>query len=635
MWLVNCSNYRLEFNDVDSPGCNPYWILSHTWGDDEVTFQDMQNLSLASSQTKGFQKIKAMCDLTSAGGLSHCWIDTCCIDKTSSAELSESINSMFYWYKQAERCVAYLEDLEPGRGEPAEAELAKCRWFTRGWTLQELIAPRDVQFYDSHWTLRGGKRELCHSLSGVTKIDGHVLWPRTQNIQGVLRTVSVAKKMSWAAGRRTTRIEDKAYCLLGIFDVNIPLLYGERGRAFTRLQHAIAQNSNDLSLFAWIADQEDDTYGDLTVTGDNYSGLLAKDPSQFGACLDIERIDDPVLPPPYWTITNAGIEMTTALAHTFGGAIITRRSDNTVDTKFSRRFAGDPTRVCLFLHCKSATRPGLKMDDWEFMALAVWLRKTRLGYVRVRPRELCAIRRGAMFFGDPEHIRISMSMTKQLYSAVIPGHHKIDDRDGSYRLRTSIRVIDEHGGTGIECAHHPAHLWDRGQLSFRGVDEVASNLTMGVIEITISSLPGKEPFSQTCWVFCGTVRKHNTASWMCPEPWIELVCEGPEGLASVLGSEPWGRSRLRNPFALFSLLGRLKARSFQPDPASLNTDCVVRCTPTLHIMLSASSFRDGDDGENAPKASEVTILVDRFDPTTQPTPMSARGRENLAAEQIM
>ncbi|KAK4097036.1 hypothetical protein N658DRAFT_397268, partial [Parathielavia hyrcaniae] len=302
MWLLNCSNYRLGPNNLDSAqDTNRYWILSHTWGDDEVTFQDMQDPSRA-SQKKGFRKIKGMCELASANGLTHVWIDTCCIDKTSSAELSEAINSCCnFWYKMANRCIAFLEDLEPAAGIATEEDLRNCRWFTRGWTLQELLAPSQVDFYDGHWNPRGTKGYLCRGLFRITGICPTVLMD-----PHAVQSVPVAMRMSWAAARQTTRIEDKAYCLLGIFDVHMPLLYGEREKAFIRLQQTIAQNINDMSLFAWIADPLE---GPLQKWSATYSGLLAKDPSQFSGCAGVAHILDPLLSSPSWIITNAGIEI--------------------------------------------------------------------------------------------------------------------------------------------------------------------------------------------------------------------------------------------------------------------------------------------------------------------------------------
>lgn len=175
----------------------------------------------------------------------HCGI-RCCIDKTSTAELSEAINSMFSWYKNAWVCYAYLSDV------PDDADLsghtssfALSRWFTRGWTLQELIASPDVIFYSVNWQSLGSKLGLCDLLTKITGIDEEVLKYRN------LESTCVAKKMSWAANRKTTRIEDTAYCLLGIFDVSMPLLYGEGAKAFTRLQEEIMKVSDDQTLFAW------------------------------------------------------------------------------------------------------------------------------------------------------------------------------------------------------------------------------------------------------------------------------------------------------------------------------------------------------------------------------------------------
>jgi len=145
MWLINTITCTLEyFNDSSIP---TYFILSHTWGDEEVTFQDIKNLDSA-KKMKGFQKISGICawaQRTSqfskdAGRVDHVWVDTCCIDKSSSAELTEAINSMFRWYKEARACLVYLEDLEPCEigSTPTLEQLRPCRWFTRGWTLQEL-----------------------------------------------------------------------------------------------------------------------------------------------------------------------------------------------------------------------------------------------------------------------------------------------------------------------------------------------------------------------------------------------------------------------------------------------------------------------------------------------------------------
>jgi hypothetical protein len=168
----------------------------------------------------------------------------CCIDKTSSAELSEAINSMFRWYQKAQVCYVYLTDVS-GHNSSRENELSQSRWFTRSWTLQELIAPKFVIFYSKTWETIGTKEHLSHTISKITSIDEDILCGSS------LELVSAAKKMSWAATRQATRKEDVAYSLLGLFDINMPLLYGEGQKAFTRLQEEILRSSYDHSLFAW------------------------------------------------------------------------------------------------------------------------------------------------------------------------------------------------------------------------------------------------------------------------------------------------------------------------------------------------------------------------------------------------
>jgi hypothetical protein len=246
MWLINTSSLELQ-HVVDSTQ-ETYIVLSHTWGDGEVTFQELDQP--ASRSKAGFAKIENTCNLARKQGFEWAWVDTCCIDKTSSAELSEAINSMFAWYRDSRVCFVYLADLEPilaGTNDSDRASLLvkhlpQCRWFTRGWTLQELIASRNVEFYDQKWNFVGRKSELEGLLSRITNIDTSVLRDSSR-----LRAVPVARRMSWASTRQTTRKEDLAYCLLGIFDINMPLLYGEGEKAFLRLQEAIATEINDLS----------------------------------------------------------------------------------------------------------------------------------------------------------------------------------------------------------------------------------------------------------------------------------------------------------------------------------------------------------------------------------------------------
>lgn len=245
----------------------PYAILSHRWGAaaDEVTFQDLNggNSTLA-RQKKGYYKVEACCAQALKDGLTYAWIDTCCIDKSSSAELSEAINSMYRWYSSAQVCYAYLEDV-PSDQDPrvTDSLFRKSTWFTRGWTLQELIAPAVVLFFAGNWAPIESKSVLGDVIEEITNVGREVLMDRDK-----LYSTCVAQKMSWASQRRTTRLEDEAYSLIGLFGVNMPTLYGEGPRAFIRLQEEILRLSNDHTIFAWDGDSE-------------FSGMLATSPRQF------------------------------------------------------------------------------------------------------------------------------------------------------------------------------------------------------------------------------------------------------------------------------------------------------------------------------------------------------------------
>jgi hypothetical protein len=217
-------------------------------------------------------KVLKSAKLASQDGYKYIWIDTCCIDKSSSAELSEAINSMFSWYQGSAVCYAFLSDYRHHGDQAQDCTLSKSRWFTRGWTLQELIAPSEVRFFDSGWTPFGDRRLLSSHIATVTRIDEALL--RRESVcyhhdvlsrrgcqdcsRGAtaltgrsLKSYSISARMSWAARRETTRVEDTAYCLLGIFDVAMPLLYGEGLKAFRRLQEEIVRHSNDQTFLVW------------------------------------------------------------------------------------------------------------------------------------------------------------------------------------------------------------------------------------------------------------------------------------------------------------------------------------------------------------------------------------------------
>jgi heterokaryon incompatibility protein (HET) len=251
--------YTLRSEEFFGDNLPPYAILSHTWGEDECTFNDVANKI---GETKlGYRKLLYCANQAKKDGLQYLWMDTCCIDKTSSAELSEAINSMFRWYHDARECYAYLDDISQPLDPPDEdwvsvhkttvsmnrrhgdfekdwkVAFQQARWFTRGWTLQELIAPKSLSFFSREWQRLGDKNSLGEEIQEITGINREVLQGRS------LSHYSVEERFSWAEKRMTTRVEDEAYCLLGIFDVHMPLLYGEGRRAFQRLAEEIAKTT--------------------------------------------------------------------------------------------------------------------------------------------------------------------------------------------------------------------------------------------------------------------------------------------------------------------------------------------------------------------------------------------------------
>ena len=269
MRLLNTKSLQFEeFFDSQIP---KYAILSHRWGDEEVTFQEFRKGKKRDSQ--GYAKITQCCDLADSRDYRWVWIDTCCIDKKSSAELSEAINSMWHWYSKAGECYAYLSDVtwEDGDYDASKVAFRQSIWFTRGWTLQELLAPHDVIFFDSKWKSFGTKQDLSNEISAVTGISaGQLITPDS---------ACVATKMSWVSKRATSRVEDIAYCMLGLFGVNMPLLYGEGENAFMRLQLEIIEKTDDESIFAWTCPPWTFQRG--------ASGMLASQPSYFANSGDI------------------------------------------------------------------------------------------------------------------------------------------------------------------------------------------------------------------------------------------------------------------------------------------------------------------------------------------------------------
>jgi Heterokaryon incompatibility protein (HET) len=236
---------------VDADGCfslttfaddnlPSYAILSHTWGDQEVTYQDL--IDGIYNTKSGFTKLQFCADQSCKDGLQYFWADVCCINKSDMNELATAINSMFRWYQNSAKCYVYLSDVANQDSQslaPYEAAFRKSRWYTRGWTLQELLAPRSVEFFTRERRYIGDKVSLKLQIQEITSIPSLALegMPMSQ--------FSVDERMSWIATRETTVKEDKAYCLLGIFNVFLPLIYGEGlDHAFTRLKNEIENHSS-------------------------------------------------------------------------------------------------------------------------------------------------------------------------------------------------------------------------------------------------------------------------------------------------------------------------------------------------------------------------------------------------------
>lgn len=224
-----------------------YAILSHTWGadNDEVTFKDLAD-GVGQSKS-GYSKISFCGKQAAKDGLKFIWVDTCCIDKSSSAELHEAINSMFRWYTNAAKCYAFLSDVSISSSTGVNPSSQKIptiqysRWFTRSWTLQELLAPISIEFFSVEGQKVGDRDSLVQEIHNVTGISIRAL-------QGSpLAQFSIDERLSWAKGRKAKREEDAAYSLLGIFDIHMPLIYGEgRQKAFIRLHREIEQSSTTI-----------------------------------------------------------------------------------------------------------------------------------------------------------------------------------------------------------------------------------------------------------------------------------------------------------------------------------------------------------------------------------------------------
>lgn len=288
--LVNASTHALESFTSEGP---PYAILSHVWGSEEVCLQDWQ---LGVKQdSEGHQKVLGTCELALQDGIDYVWVDTCCIDKTNHFELSQAINSMCAWYRDAEVCYVLLSDLDVQVEERSaqqanhgctqedqdpdadsgthrmssaeEATFVDSRYFKRGWTLQEMLAAKVVQFFAADGTYLGNLRNLANVVWAATGIDTLLL-----NGMKSLDDCSIPEKVSWAAGRSTTKVGDRAYSLLRLLEVSMDLCYGDGIQEFVRLQKEILEQAQGIQVLAWdrtakskrkmlLADRPDDFRG--------------------------------------------------------------------------------------------------------------------------------------------------------------------------------------------------------------------------------------------------------------------------------------------------------------------------------------------------------------------------------------
>jgi hypothetical protein len=277
--LYIANNGRLGWtDDLVGDQIPPYAILSHTWDGQEVTFKDLRNhrdVKEVDAKLKGgYQKLFFCAQQATRDGLDHFWVDTCCIDKANNTELSEAINSMFRWYQNAKKCYVYLSDVRHNTlDDEGESAFKRSRWFTRGWTLQELLAPQSVEFFSNEGTQLGDKESLGHIIHKLTGIPLDALSGKQ------VSEYSLAERFSWADHRQTTRPEDGAYCLLGMFDIHLPLIYGEgKEKALKRLKREVKEASED-DAGAFTNGTEARRRGQEERLGNICNWLSAPDPS--------------------------------------------------------------------------------------------------------------------------------------------------------------------------------------------------------------------------------------------------------------------------------------------------------------------------------------------------------------------
>ncbi|KAK7960709.1 HET domain-containing protein [Apiospora saccharicola] len=374
MRLINIHTLEIE-EAVGSLVEHEYAILSHTWQHGQELTLPEWNTTLDGSTSKcdnlpekhGYTKIKAACAEARSRGLDYLWVDTNCIDKSSSAELSEAINSMYSWYRHSAVCFAYLADVSGHdlADETCRAQFRNSRWFTRGFTLQELVAPIDVVFFSQDWQMLGTKDTLVQALTDITGVRTKILIHEDR-----LSSVCVAEKMSWLAKRTTTRIEDMAYCMLGLLDINMPLLYGEGTQAFVRLQRKIVKARNDHTVFCWTLP---------TASVSAREDILVSNPSCFANCGSIMETPKKDWRASSYAMTNAGLRITLPLIRGFSTffAVLDAVDSSLWERDNSR---GEGLRICLplegslgdgvFQRSEYPGRPPLLPSTWAAVSSA-------------------------------------------------------------------------------------------------------------------------------------------------------------------------------------------------------------------------------------------------------------------------